>query len=242
MPTRARGRRASPTCRSRSARRAASRASGARAGSRADITRDGRARARARRRRALLRGRATPSVTRLPIFLIFACELLELGRGMARLERIVSLIVVSHVPKYKRDVARCAHFHRAPTSRSAPREQTSFPNSRSRGQKSPICEELHSENFMLIFLIWENAWGEFAYPLIRLRTAHISAIVVRDESISRQERNGTETISRQPMPCGRFRSGGQDAPAPPRRACRTFTGRLARAARRLAFASFKLGL
>lgn len=55
-------------------------------------------------------------MTRLPIFLIFACELLELGRGMARLERIVSLIVVSHVPKYKRDVARRAHFHRAPTS------------------------------------------------------------------------------------------------------------------------------
>lgn len=46
--------------------------------------------------------------------------------------------------------------------------------------KSPICEELHSENFMLKFLTWENAWGEFAYPLIRLRMAHISAISVHD--------------------------------------------------------------
>ncbi|WP_417296547.1 hypothetical protein, partial [Ellagibacter isourolithinifaciens] len=45
-----------------------------------------------------------------------------------------------------------------------------------RGQKSPICEELHSENFMLKFLTWENAWGEFAYPLIRLRMAHISEL------------------------------------------------------------------
>lgn len=152
MPTRrARGRRASHTCRNRSARRAASRASGARAASRAGITRDGRARARARRRRALLRGRAAASVTRLPIFLIFACELLELGRGMARLERIVSLIVVSHVPKYKRDVARRAHFHRAPTS-----------------------------NLTLL------------------------------------------------MPYGRFHSGGEDAPTPPRRSRRTFAGRLAR--------------
>lgn len=49
-----------------------------------------------------------------------------------------------------------------------------------RGQKSPICEELHSENFMLKFLTWENAWGEFAYPLIRLRMAHISEISVHD--------------------------------------------------------------
>lgn len=49
-----------------------------------------------------------------------------------------------------------------------------------RGHKSPICEELYSENFMLKFLTWENAWGEFAYPLIRLRMAHISAISVHD--------------------------------------------------------------
>ena len=32
-------------------------------------------------------------------------------------------------PKYKRDATRRAHFHRAPTSKSAPREQASFPNS-----------------------------------------------------------------------------------------------------------------
>ena len=49
-----------------------------------------------------------------------------------------------------------------------------------RGHKSPICEELHLENFMLKFLTWENAWGEFAYPLIRLRMAHISEISVHD--------------------------------------------------------------
>ena len=117
MPTRrARGRRASHTCRNRSARRAASRASGARAASRAGITRDGRARARARRRRALLRGRAAASVTRLPIFLIFACELLELGRGMARLERIVSLIVVSHTPSIS------AMPRGAPTSTAPPHQ------------------------------------------------------------------------------------------------------------------------
>ena len=109
------------------------------------VSRAGGARARTRRWRALLPTRATPSVTRLPIFLIFSRELLELGCGMARLERIVSLIVVSHAPKYKRDVARCAHFHRAPTSRSAPREQASFPNSRSRGQKSSICEPFEGE-------------------------------------------------------------------------------------------------
>ena len=115
-PRRARGRRASPTCRSRSARRAASRASRARAASRAGITRDGRARARARRRRALLRGRAAASVTRLPIFLIFACELLELGRGMARLERIVSLIVVSHAPSIS------AMPRGAPTSTAPPHQ------------------------------------------------------------------------------------------------------------------------
>lgn len=108
MPTRrARGRRASPTRRSRSARRAASRAG---------ITRDGRARARARRRRALLRGRAAASVTRLPIFLIFACELLELGRGMARLERIVSLIVVNHAPSIS------AMPRGAPTSTAPPHQ------------------------------------------------------------------------------------------------------------------------
>ena len=117
MPTRrARGRRASHTCRNRSARRAASRASGARAASRAGIARDGRARARARRRRALLRGRAAASVTRLPIFLIFACELLELGRGMARLERIVSLIVVSHAPSIS------AMPRGAPTSTAPPHQ------------------------------------------------------------------------------------------------------------------------
>ena len=117
MPTRrARGRRASHTCRNRSARRAASRASGARAASRDGITRNGRARARARRRRALLRGRAAASVTRLPIFLIFACELLELGRGMARLERIVSLIVVSHAPSIS------AMPRGAPTSTAPPHQ------------------------------------------------------------------------------------------------------------------------
>ena len=85
-------------------------------GPRSRIARGSGARACTRRRRALLPARAAPSMIRLPIFLIFACELLELGRGMARLERIVSLIVVSHAPKYKRDAAQCAHFHRAPTS------------------------------------------------------------------------------------------------------------------------------
>ena len=67
-------------------------------GPRSRIARGSRARARTRRWRALLSTRATPSVTRLPIFLIFSRELLELGRGMARLERIVFLIVVSHAP------------------------------------------------------------------------------------------------------------------------------------------------
>lgn len=116
LARRARGRRASPTRRSRSARRAAAEASGARAASRAGITRDGRVRARARRRRALLRRRAAASVTRLPIFLIFACELLELGRGMARLERIVSLIVVSHAPSIS------AMPRGAPTSTAPPHQ------------------------------------------------------------------------------------------------------------------------
>ena len=102
-----RRRRAAPSRRNSRTRRAA-------AG--AGIARDGRARARARRRRALLRGRAAASVTRLPIFLIFACELLELGRGMARLERIVSLIVVSHTPSIS------AMPRGAPTSTAPPHQ------------------------------------------------------------------------------------------------------------------------
>lgn len=123
MPTRrARGRRASHTCRNRSARRAAAGAGHARVRiartrcPRPCTARSSRARARARRRRALLRGRAAASVTRLPIFLIFACELLELGRGMARLERIVSLIVISHTPSIS------AMPRGAPTSTAPPHQ------------------------------------------------------------------------------------------------------------------------
>ena len=85
-------------------------------GPRSRIARSSRARARTRRWHALLSTRATPSVIRLPIFLIFACELLELGRGMARLERIVSLIVVSHAPSIS------AMPRGAPTSTAPPHQ------------------------------------------------------------------------------------------------------------------------
>ena len=59
-------------------------------------------------------------MTRLPIFLIFACELLELGRGMARLERIVSLIVVSHAPSI-------SAMPRSALTSTAPPHQARFP-------------------------------------------------------------------------------------------------------------------
>lgn len=76
---------------------------------------------------------------------------------------------------------RCENGRMASVAWKSPWSRSSLiSKSTRRGQKSSICEELHSENFMLKFLTWENAWGEFAYPLIRLRMAHISAISVHD--------------------------------------------------------------
>ena len=181
---------------------------------------------RARRRRALLRGRAAASVTRLPIFLIFACELLELGRGMARLERIVSLIVVSHAPSIS------AMPRGAPTSTAPPHQD------RRRASKllSRIREVVDNKGRYVCLSKTKEEIRELAsriFPVQKFQ--HKVSLVqlltyrwffVPDESISRQERNGTGAISRQPMPCGRFRSGGEDTPAAPRRARRTFTGKI----------------
>ena len=123
MLARAAGRRrAAPSRRSSRTRRAAAGAGHARVRitrtrcPRPCTARSSRARARTRRWHALLSTRAAASVTRLPIFLIFACELLELGRGMARLERIVSLIVVSHTPSIS------AMPRGAPTSTAPPHQ------------------------------------------------------------------------------------------------------------------------
>ena len=228
MPTRrAGGRRASPTRRSRSARRA---------GSRAGIARDGRARARARRRRALLRGRAAASVTRLPIFLIFACELLELGRGMARLERIVSLIVVSHTPSIS------AMPRGAPTSTAPPhqnRRRASKLLSRIREvvdnkgryvclskAKEEICE-LASR----IFPVQKFQHKASLVQLLTYRWFLSTTSRFRDKRGTGPRRfPGNRCHAAVFAAAAKAHPPHQDAPAAPRRTCRTFAGRLARGA------------
>ena len=52
--------------------------------------------------------------------------------------------------------AKAAAWHRLPGNRPGPVPLLSR-NRLVVDKKSPICEELHSENFMLKFLNWENA-------------------------------------------------------------------------------------
>lgn len=255
MPTRrARGRRASPTRGSRSARRAASRAGHARARiartrcPRPCTARSSRARARTRRWHAPLSTRAAASVTRLPIFLIFACELLELGRGMARLERIVSLIVVSHTPSIS------AMPRGAPTSTAPPhqdRRRASKLLSRIREvvdnkgryvclskAKEEICE-LASR----IFPVQKFQHKVSLVQLLTYRWFLSTTSRFRDKRGTGPRRfPGNRCRAAVFAAAAKTRLPHPNAPAPPRRTRRTFTGRLARAARRLAFASFKLGL
>ena len=255
MLARAAGRRrAAPSRRSSRTRRAAAGAGHARVRitrtrcPRPCTARSSRARARTRRWHALLSTRAAASVTRLPIFLIFACELLELGRGMARLERIVSLIVVSHTPSIS------AMPRGAPTSTAPPhqnRRRASKLLSRIREvvdnkgryvclskAKEEICE-LASR----IFPVQKFQHKVSLVQLLTYRWFLSATSRFRDKSGTGPRRfPGNRCHAAVFAAAAKTRLPHPNAPAPPRRTRRAFTGRLAHAARRLAFASFKLGL
>lgn len=232
MLARAAGRRrAAPSRRSSRTRRAAAGASGARAASRAGITRDGRARARARRWHALLSTRATPSVTRLPIFLIFSRELLELGRGMARLERIVSLIVVSHAPSIS------AMPRGVPTFTAPPhqdRRRASKLLSRIRevvdNKGRYVClSKTKEETCELASRIFPGQKFQHKVSLMQLLTYRrfLSATSrFRDKRGTGPRRfPGNRCHAAVFAAAAKAHPPHQDAPAPPRRTCRTFAGK-----------------
>lgn len=66
----------------------------------------------------------------------------------------------------------------------------SFRNSKRRGQKSSICEELHLGNITRIFLTWENTDGKPSHSLPCARLTHISAFFVHGSLLFEEEGSG----------------------------------------------------